>query len=490
MFGQGCVQRLSHRCHVVFGIHKDGRGRQLADETLDLSDAIGQPTDHDCGVCGVLQERGRYAATVHMCGQADVLLGAADGADHGASQIVQLLALPVGDGDLLDVEVGKDPLHFVGGARTPGGQALVEVAAGKERAQPWMSQGGHAGQLDRRKVGRFIHQDLVAVVPQDGLECRPSGAVDIPQDIRPADQVACGAQDGEQHNVQFERMDIAGLEAFVAIPAPGLLAFASERTVALRNAVEIALDRVHEAPGAGLHQQTRTHFGAVGFRQAALCQPLDDLAVARRLADRALGCGSPSLGAYRLHVGVEGSSAAGARCRAVFFLIGIKLVLFVGIGGLGLLQAIDEARQLIQERPIAIELEVERGFDLAVRGFFQAGDERLYLGELGCQRSEGGRQRTIARLRQDAVQPLAQALDFWHLGFAEHVDRFMQLLHVGVALPCVEIVEQLNRAIQCLCTQARQVVLQDKGATTCRGSKHAESVSGQLSSVVLPSSDA
>ncbi|MNO06499.1 hypothetical protein D3C81_2282960 [compost metagenome] len=58
--------------------------------------------------------------------------------------------------------------------------------------------------------------------------------------------------------------------------------------------------------------------------------------------------------------------------------------MFVCIVGLDLLQTIDEARQLIQKRPVAVELEIERGFDLAVRGFFQAGDERLYFGELGC----------------------------------------------------------------------------------------------------------
>ena len=163
---------------------------------------------------------------------------------------------------------------------------------------------------------------------------------------------------------------------------PGLLAISPERAVALRNAVEIALDRVHEAAGVGLHQQTRTHLGAVGFRQAAIGQPLDDFAVARRLADRTLGGCSAGLGSHRLHVSVESGGTTGARCCGVFFLVSIELVLFVGIGGLGLLQAVDEARQLIKERPIAIELEVERGFDLAVRGIFQAGDERLHLGKL------------------------------------------------------------------------------------------------------------
>ena len=64
-----------------------------------------------------------------------------------------------------------------------------------------------------------------------------------------------------------------------------------------------------------------------------------------------------------MHVGVECSGTTGAWSRAVFFLISIKLVLFVCIGGLGLLQAVDETRQLIKERPIAIELEVERCFD-------------------------------------------------------------------------------------------------------------------------------
>src|SRR5690606_9947248 len=71
-----------------------------------------------------------------------------------------------------------------------------------------------------------------------------------------------------------------------------------------------------------------------------------------------------------------------------------------------------------------------------------------------------------------------------------HIGRFMQLLHVGVALPCVEIVEPLNRAIQRLCAQAWQAVFQDKGAATRCGSEDAESVSGQLAPVVLPGSDA
>ena len=52
--------------------------------------------------------------------------------EHFLGQIVQLLALPVGDGDLLDIEIGEDPLQVVGGACAPGGQALIEIATGEE----------------------------------------------------------------------------------------------------------------------------------------------------------------------------------------------------------------------------------------------------------------------------------------------------------------------------------------------------------------------
>src|SRR5690606_41800753 len=66
----------------------------------------------------------------------------------------------------------------------------------------------------------------------------------------------------------------------------------------------------------------------------------------------------------------------------------------------------------------------------------------------------------------------------------------MQLLHVGVALPRVEVVEPLNRAIQCLCVQAWQAVVEDKGAAARRGSEDAKSVPGLLSAVVLPGPNA
>ena len=159
----------------------------------DLADAIGQPADDD-GCLGCILEQGwRHTRAIHMRGQACVLLGASDRADHGAGQVVQLLALTIGNGDFLDVEVGKDPLQFVSGACPPGGQALVEVAACKERAQPWMRQGRHAGELNGREVRRLIHQNLVAVIPQDGLERRPGRTVDIALDVGLADQVACGA---------------------------------------------------------------------------------------------------------------------------------------------------------------------------------------------------------------------------------------------------------------------------------------------------------
>ena len=84
-------------------------------------------------------------------------------------------------------------------------------------------------------------------------------------------------------------MDVAGLEALAAIPVPDLLAFTPERTVVFGHAVEVAFDRVHEAPGISLHQKARSHICTVGLCQATIGQPLNDFAVARSLAQHTLG---------------------------------------------------------------------------------------------------------------------------------------------------------------------------------------------------------
>ncbi|OIQ74360.1 hypothetical protein GALL_439910 [mine drainage metagenome] len=132
VLGQGGVQQVGHRSNLVLGVHKNGRGWQLTDKALNLANAIRQPADNGFCVGSVLQQGWRNANTVHMRWQAGVLLGTTDGADHGASKIVQLLALPVGDGDLLDIEIGEDPLQVVGRACAPSSQALIEVATGEE----------------------------------------------------------------------------------------------------------------------------------------------------------------------------------------------------------------------------------------------------------------------------------------------------------------------------------------------------------------------
>src|SRR5690554_3942020 len=110
-----------------------------------------------------------------------------------------------------------------------------------------MCEGGHASELDRREICRLIHQNLVTVMPQDGLERCPGGTIDIALNVGPTGQITCGAQDREQYNVQFERMNIAGFKAYIVIPALVLLSFAPERSVTPWNTVKIPLHRIHEA---------------------------------------------------------------------------------------------------------------------------------------------------------------------------------------------------------------------------------------------------
>ena len=118
------------------------------------------------------------------------------------------------------------------------------------------------------------------------------------------------------------------------------MAFAPERTVALGDAVEVALDRVDEAAGTGLHQKACPHLGAIRFCQTTLPQPLDDLAVAGGFADCALRCCRPGLGTHGLHIGIERGGTACARCGGVFLLISVGVVLVVRISRLRLLQAV------------------------------------------------------------------------------------------------------------------------------------------------------
>ena len=55
-------------------------------------------------------------------------------------------------------------------------------------------------------------------------------------------------------------MNIAGLETFALVPNVGLLAFTSECSVALGDAIQVALDRVRKAAGVGLNQQPGPNF--------------------------------------------------------------------------------------------------------------------------------------------------------------------------------------------------------------------------------------
>lgn len=79
------------------------------DKTLNFTNALGQPDDHRIWCAGILQQGGGNAKAVHMFGQTGVLFVATHYLDHGMSQIVQLLALSIGDGYCLDLNVRKDP---------------------------------------------------------------------------------------------------------------------------------------------------------------------------------------------------------------------------------------------------------------------------------------------------------------------------------------------------------------------------------------------
>ncbi|OIQ74359.1 hypothetical protein GALL_439900 [mine drainage metagenome] len=285
-------------------------------------------------------------------------------------------------------------------------------------------------------------------------------------------------------------MDVARLKAFVAIPGVCRLAFAPECPVALRDAVEVALDRIDEAACTGLHQKACAHLDSICLHQATIPQPLDNLAVARGFADCALGCGRPGLGTHSLHISIERGGTACAGCRGVFLLIGIGVVLVVRIGRLRLLQAVYHAGQLIQKSSVAVELQVESVLDPGVGAFLQAADECLYFGNLHRQRAKHRRQCAIGRPRQNVLQASAEIQDFGRFGFVELGCGIMQLLHIGLALPCVEIVKPLDGALKCCLAQAGQSVFQDKGAAARSRSEDAECVAGQLTSIVLPRSDA
>jgi len=225
------------------------------------------------------------------------------------------------------------------------------------------------------------------------------------------DQVSRRSQNGQEDDVQLERVDVAWLKAIFAVPPVGLLLLAPERPVALGNAVQVSLDGVDAASRIGLDQQACAHFCPVALVQATVGQPLKDLPVTGRLADGAFRSCSPCLRSHRLHVGVEGSSAASAGRCGVVFLVWIDVVLIFSIGCGCLLQAVNDPGQLIQERAITVELKVERGFNLVVRTFLQVRYEGLHLGKLCSQRTERGCQSAVTGPSHDFFQTSTETLN-------------------------------------------------------------------------------
>ena len=170
-----------------------------------------------------------------------------------AGEVIELAAVPVRNGDRADVEIRIHPLQIDIGTTAPGGDALIEIAAGNERIGGRIAKLRHARELHRREIRRFINDHLRPVQFADRGERTILSLREGARDPAVFEHAPAGLEQGQQHKIDLKRMRIAHQKVFATVPTAFRLARPAVPAVATRKAGIIALQGVDEAACRCLH---------------------------------------------------------------------------------------------------------------------------------------------------------------------------------------------------------------------------------------------